>query len=63
MQLKESNFKKKKMSSYMNFAFPAGYESDASGDEEDMGRWEKKANGCKVTQRPAEVSFLLRSHT
>lgn len=45
----------------MNFAFPAGYESDPSGDEEDMGRWEKKANGGKVTERPAEVSFLLRT--
>lgn len=49
------------MSSYMNFAFPAGYESDSSGDEEDMGQWEKKANGAKVTERPAEVSFLLRT--
>lgn len=49
------------MSSFMNFAFPAGYESDSSGDEEHMVRWEKKAHGAKVTERPAEVSFLLRT--
>lgn len=52
------------MSSYMNFAFPAGYESDASGDEEDMGRWEKKSAGAKVTEVPANIpniSFLLRT--
>lgn len=49
------------MSSYMNFAFPAGYESDASGDEEDMGRWEKKSAGAKVTELPANISFLLRT--
>lgn len=45
----------------MNLAFPAGYESDPSGDEDDMGRWEKKASGGKVTERPAEVSFSLRT--
>lgn len=43
----------------MNFSFPAGYESDQSDDEEDTWRWEKKANGVKVAERPAEVSLLL----
>lgn len=50
---------KRKMSGYMNFSFPAGYESDPSDDDEDMGRWEKKVNGAKVTERAAEVSSLL----
>lgn len=45
----------------MNFSFPAGFESDPSDDDEDMWRWEKKANGVKVTERPAEVSLLLCS--
>lgn len=49
------------MRSYMNFAYPAGYESDASGDEEDMGRWEKKSAVAKVTVLPTDVSFLLRT--
>lgn len=54
--------KLEKMSSYMNFAFPAGYESDSSGDEGDMGRWEKKKSaGAKVTELPANISFLLRT--
>lgn len=45
----------------MNFAFPAGYESDPSGDEDDMGRWGKRDGGGKKTERPAEVSFSLRT--
>lgn len=35
----------------MDFAFPAGDESDASGDEWDIGRPDKKASCIKVTQK------------
>lgn len=49
------------MSSYMDFAVPAGYESDSSDDEAGMVLWEKKVNGVKVTKRPAEVSFMART--
>lgn len=41
------------MSGYMNFAFPAGDESDASNDEWDIGRPDRKAPGIKVTRKAA----------
>lgn len=41
------------MSGYMNFAFPAGDESDASSDEWDIGRSDRKSPAIKVTRKAA----------
>lgn len=38
------------MGSFLDFAFPAGDESDASGEEWDIGYSDKKDTCVKVTQ-------------
>lgn len=55
------------MGSYMDFGFPAGYESETNSDEEDVRRLEKKAVGAKnldpdlPDQNECQVSRLKKA--
>lgn len=44
------------MGSFMDFAFPAGDESDASGEEWDIGCLDKKDTCVKVTHKMSIIS-------